>query len=100
NPLIITQQVSGRHDTSHPDKCARDIIDCKFADVHANDARYDGRKGTNDREKAGQDDGASTPLVVELLGLLQIGLLKDERVGPTGQIRAEPLARPISHKIT
>lgn len=72
----IAEKITCKCERKYPENSPGNIIDKKFAVGHAADAGNKRRKGADDRNEAGNDNGLPAVPFIKLMGAFQMLLLK------------------------
>ena len=93
------QVVPGKEHRKDPGYTADEIIEPEFSLVHGHDTGDDRRKGPDNGEEAGEDDGLAAMFFIELFGLIKIFFLEQPVILTMKKERAALVPEPIAQGI-
>ena len=72
----IAKEVTAEGEQSHPQNCPDDIEEEEAGILHGADPGYEGSKGADDGDEAGQDDRLATMLFIKIMGAIDVLFFK------------------------
>ena len=86
---LVAEEIARIEERGDPEKASREVVEHEVGVVHPSHACHERSKGADNGDEAGEDDGLSTILLIELMCLVEIALLEDFGVRVAEELLAE-----------